>query len=133
MKFFSHSAISHIKQRRARKGTIKMVKEVKSKAEFDKMIEEAGDKLVVIDFYATWCGPCKIISPVVDKFAKKFKGQVIFLKVDVDEKGAEELVNDFKIEIMPTFVFQRNGKTIGLISGSNEQKLLDKIEKLLKA
>lgn len=110
-----------------------MVKEVKSKAEFNKMIEEAGDKLVVIDFYATWCGPCKIISPVVDKFAKKFEGEVIFLKVDVDDKGAEELVNDFKIEIMPTFVFQRNGKTIGLISGSNEQKLLDKIEKLLKA
>lgn len=109
-----------------------MAKQIMSSQELANLLDEAGDTLVIIDFYATWCGPCKTVAPIVDRIAAQYKDELIFLKVDVDEKNTEDLVSDYKIEIMPTFVFKRNGKTIASISGGNEKKLRDLIEKHLK-
>lgn len=57
-----------------------MVKVVATKSEFDEIVASAGSKAIVVDFYATWCGPCKVIAPYVEELSKQFT-DVIFLKV----------------------------------------------------
>lgn len=106
-----------------------MAVEVKTKAEFKSKLEEAGDKLVVIDFHATWCGPCKRISPFVGSLAERYDDKLVVLKVDVDE--IEELVGEYSIGVMPTFVFLRKGQHIDTLTGSNEEKLLELVDKHL--
>ena len=87
----------------------KMVKQIGSLADLNKEMADAGDKLVVIDFYATWCGPCKMISPKLEEMSKT-KTNVVFLKVDVDE--AEDVAMEYNISAMPTFLFMKNGKKV---------------------
>lgn len=86
-----------------------MVKQIGSLADLNKEMADAGDKLVVIDFYATWCGPCKMISPKLEEMSKT-KTNVVFLKVDVDE--AEDVAMEYNISAMPTFLFMKNGKKV---------------------
>lgn len=106
-----------------------MVYQVKSKEELDTKFTEAGNKLVVVDFFATWCGPCKRIAPLLDELATEHADKLVMLKVDVDE--IEELVKEYSIEIMPTFVFKRNGQHLDTLVGSNEDKLKELISKHL--
>jgi thioredoxin 1 len=104
-----------------------MVLEVKSKAEFQEQLKNAGTKLVVVDFYATWCGPCKHIAPKIAELATNTP-DVVFLKVDVDE--VEELASEYNISCMPTFLFLKNGEKVEEFSGANEEKIKDLVEKL---
>ena len=62
-----------------------------------------GKRPAVIDFYATWCGPCKMMSPVVEELAKEYKGKIDFYKVDVDKE--KELSSVFGIQSIPMFLF----------------------------
>jgi thioredoxin 1 len=71
---------------------------------------------VVIDFFATWCGPCKKIAPTFEKLSEAFP-TVQFFKVDVDESA--ELVNMFDISAMPTFVFLKDGKVVKKVEGAD--------------
>lgn len=107
-----------------------MVYKVTSKADLETKLTEAGDKLVVIDFYATWCGPCKRIAPILEEIAEQHKEKLVVLKVDTDE--VEELVDEYKIQVMPTFVFKRRGDHVDTLSGSNEEKLKELIQKHLE-
>ena len=71
--------------------------------------DEAMSGLVLIDFYAVWCGPCKMLSPIVDELSEEMP-DVKFFKVDVDEN--EELVEMFGIEAMPTLLILKDGKVV---------------------
>lgn len=82
--------------------------------------------MVVVDFYATWCGPCKGIAPKFAKLAAKHEN-VLFMKVDVDE--AEEIVANFDVRLMPTFIFLLDGKQIDIVEGALEERLLETIAK----
>ncbi len=73
---------------------------------FDEIVTKS-DKPVLIDFFATWCGPCKMLSPVVDEVAEEVD-DVVFCKVDVDEEG--ELANRFNVMSVPTLVLIENGE-----------------------
>merc|ERR1712006_49985 len=75
-----------------------------TEAEFDEALAAAGDKLVVIDFTATWCGPCQRIAPVFVKLAEEMP-DVVFVKVDVDEN--EETAGSCGISCVPTFQFYK--------------------------
>ncbi len=85
-------------------------------ADFKKEVLEQSN-LSVIDFWATWCGPCQMLSPIVDEVSKEFE-DVNFYKVNVDEEP--ELTMQFGIKSIPTLAFIKDGKTldisIGLIS-----------------
>lgn len=96
------------------------VKLVTSKEDFDKHLKDATG-LVVVDFYATWCGPCKMIAPQIEELAKT-ETTVLFLKVDVDDN--EEVAEIYKIEAMPTFKFFKGGAEIPQteMKGANIQK-----------
>nr|XP_050865668.1 thioredoxin-2 isoform X2 [Vespula vulgaris] len=95
------------------------------RADLEEKLEKAGSTLVVIDFYATWCGPCKAIGPKIEELAKETE-DVIFLKVDVEE--CEDIVNEYKITNMPTFVFIKEGKILETFSGANYDLLLSTIQ-----
>lgn len=103
--------------------------EVKTTNEVNALVNNKEGKLVVFDFTATWCPPCKQIAPFYNKLAEE-KSNVIFAKVDVDE--SPEVVEAFRVSSMPTFVFSLNGKTVYQFSGANQGLLLDTIEKFSK-
>uniref|UniRef100_A0A8W8L3T6 Thioredoxin n=1 Tax=Magallana gigas TaxID=29159 RepID=A0A8W8L3T6_MAGGI len=84
-----------------------MVKQVDSKAEFDSTIKD--NKMVVVDFFATWCGPCKMIAPKIEEMEKEYSG-VVFIKVDVDEN--EETAAACEISAMPTFHIYKDGAKV---------------------
>ncbi|XP_023124418.1 thioredoxin-like [Amphiprion ocellaris] len=103
-----------------------MVREVENLAEFQSILKEAGGKLVVVDFTATWCGPCKQIGPEFEKLSQlPENSNVIFLKVDVDE--AEDVSSECKINCMPTFHFYKNGEKVDEFSGANKTTLAEKV------
>jgi len=98
---------------------------VASDADFKPALTAAGDKLVVIDFTAVWCGPCQRIAPKFAAFSDKYT-DVVFLKVDVDQLAAT--AQACGIQCMPTFQFYRNGSKIGEFSGADEAKLEAEIQ-----
>ncbi|XP_056884788.1 thioredoxin-like [Takifugu flavidus] len=105
-----------------------MVKEITSKGEFDELLSSNKGKLVVVDFTATWCGPCRSIGPKFEALSKKEgNANVVFVKVDVDK--VPELTDKYKVTAMPTFMFFKDGK-IETIVGANEGKLEAKINEL---
>lgn len=106
-----------------------MVQIIKTKDELVNVFKDAGDKLVVIDFFATWCGPCRTISPFVDDLAEQFKDKLVVVKIDVDIEETEAVVTEYKISMMPTFVFVRHGSHLDTLSGANESKLKELIDK----
>ncbi|KAJ9102631.1 hypothetical protein QFC19_004740 [Naganishia cerealis] len=105
-----------------------MVKALESKAEFDEIIN--GDKAVVIDFWATWCGPCKMISPHFEKM-EAASDNVLFVKVDVDEQP--EIAQACSIRAMPTFLAFKKGVKIGELTGAVPAKLKALIEQAASA
>lgn len=76
----------------------------------------------VIDFWAEWCGPCKLLSPVVDEVAKEMKGKVKFGKVNIEE--LRELTDTYEVMSIPTLIFFKDGEPIEKTSGYLEKKKL---------
>ncbi len=101
-----------------------MVKEIKD-TEYEKVVKE--NKKVLIDCYASWCGPCKMLSPVIDKLAEEIS-DVKFYKIDVDT--AEKITRDFDIMSIPTLLIFEDGKLkeklVGLRSKSELEEVLKK-------
>ncbi|CAG2168717.1 unnamed protein product [Oppiella nova] len=103
------------------------VHHVSDKEDFEGQLAEAGSKLVVVDFFATWCDPCKMISPVLDKLSEELVADVMFLKVDVDEN--EDIATRHEVTVKPTFLLFRRGQKVDQCSGANESKLRELITK----
>nr|AAV73827.1 thioredoxin [Azumapecten farreri] len=97
---------------------------LKTKADFDECLQT--DKLVVIDFFADWCGPCKQIAPAIEELAKA-NTDVIFRKVNVDEN--DETAQACEISAMPTFRFYKSGQTVDEVVGANKGKIEEYIVK----
>lgn len=85
-----------------------------SPGQFDAELANAPGP-VVVDFFATWCGPCKRLSPMLDAVAGAWTNQVKFLKVDVDQSGP--VAERFGVQGVPTLVFFRNGKEVDRLVG----------------
>lgn len=71
---------------------------------------------VMIDFYAEWCGPCRMMSPVVEKFAEEYDGRVKIGKINVDEES--DLAERFGVQSIPSFVFIKDGRVVDRVTGA---------------
>ncbi|AED94897.1 Thioredoxin H3 [Arabidopsis thaliana] len=83
-------------------------------------------KLIVIDFTATWCPPCRFIAPVFADLAKKHL-DVVFFKVDVDELNT--VAEEFKVQAMPTFIFMKEGEIKETVVGAAKEEIIANLEK----
>ncbi len=96
---------------------------------FDELLNSG--KPVVVDFWATWCGPCKMIAPFVEELAEEFKGQVEIGKCDVDDNS--DLPGRFGIRNIPTLLFFKNGQLVDKhVGAATKAALKEKVEALLK-
>ena len=85
---------------------------------------------VVVDFWAPWCGPCRMIGPIVEKLSEEFKGKLKFCKVNVDEN--QQLAQKYKVMSIPTLIFFKNGQLIDQSMGAVPEKTLrSKVQGLL--
>ncbi|TAQ83081.1 hypothetical protein B7494_g8596 [Chlorociboria aeruginascens] len=95
-----------------------------NKTDFDSALKD--NKVVVLDAFATWCGPCKVIAPQVVKFSDEFPS-AHFVKIDVDE--VPDVAQELGIRAMPTFIIFKGEEKVDEIVGANPQALRAAIEK----
>ncbi|KAL8386999.1 hypothetical protein RB595_010235 [Gaeumannomyces hyphopodioides] len=91
-----------------------------------------SSSIVITDFYADWCGPCKMIAPTFESLSTKFSkpNKIAFCKVDVDSQ--REIAQQYSVSAMPTFLILRNGTVIDTIRGANPPALTAAVEKAVK-
>ena len=89
-----------------------------------------GSQPLVVDVWATWCGPCRMIAPIVEELAKEYDGKIAVGKCDVEEN--DELAAEYGIRNIPTILFFKEGKLVDKIVGAvSKPKLQEKFESLL--
>ena len=88
------------------------------------------DKLVIIDFWATWCGPCRALSPIMDELAEEYKDEVVIAKCDTEENN--EIAMQFGVRNIPMLVFMKNGEVVdtrvGLQRKGDLVKMIDELK-----
>lgn len=86
--------------------------------------------LVLVDFFAVWCGPCKMMAPIMDKLAEAYKGKVKIGKLDVDEN--QQVGEKYGIQSIPTLIFFKNGELVDKVVGfQSEEALKQKLDALV--
>ena len=90
----------------------------------------SGDKPVMIDFWATWCGPCRMLAPVVEEIAQEYDGKVVVAKCDVDD--ADEVAMQFRIRNIPTLMFFKGGEMVNRLVGAvSKQEITSILDSLI--
>lgn len=106
-----------------------MAQILKDSNEFKSIVLESSMPTMV-DFFATWCGPCKMLSPVIDEIAQELSGKAVVVKVDSDQMG--ETCADYSIKLLPTLVFFKDGKEVDRIVGvTSKEDIVEKLQGLM--
>ena len=82
-----------------------------------------GDKPLVVDFWATWCGPCRMVSPIISELAEVYEGKVVIGKCDVEEN--EDLAAEYGIRNIPTILFFKGGEVVNKLVGAQPKAKID--------
>ena len=97
-------------------------------AAYDELV--ASGKPFVIDFWAEWCGPCKMVGPIVDEISTEYKDKVVVGKLDVDNN--DDTTSKYGIRNIPTVLFIKDGEVVDKVVGAGPKKMFtDKIDKLI--
>ncbi len=99
---------------------------IMTEEEFDELI--ASKDVCVVDFSATWCGPCRMMAPILEDVSDKYKGKYFFYQIDID--SAEEIAQKFEVTAVPTIIIFKNGKEVGRTTGYQE---FDEFERFLNS
>lgn len=90
----------------------------------------AKEGVALVDFWAPWCGPCRMLAPVIDELAEEFDGKAKICKVNTDE--VQDLAVEFGIRSIPTILFFKNGEVVDqMVGAQSKQALKDKLNSLL--
>jgi thioredoxin 1 len=100
-----------------------MVNQITTVEQFQTAI--SSSKLVVVDFFAVWCGPCKMIAPLLERFSNEYAETTEFYKLDVDELSS--VAQEQEVTAMPTIIFYRDGKVVDKVIGANPNAIKQKI------
>ena len=102
-----------------------------TKENFDNEVMKS-DKPVLVDFYADWCGPCRMMLPIVEEMAKEYDGKIKVGKVNVDEQ--QDLAAQFGIMSIPSFLFVKDGKVVeSSVGGMSKDQMRAKLDALISA
>ena len=101
-----------------------MMEKIATNTNFAGLLE--SKKLVVVDFWATWCGPCRMLSPILDELAEEMEDVIDVVKVNVDD--ADEIAAQYRIMSIPTLIFFKNGKMVDKTVGAMPKNAL--VEKI---
>ena len=113
------------KEKEINEKTMSSVTMIADPDQFDTLI--ASDRLVLVDYYADWCPPCRMFAPVLDQLSVEFDGEVTIGKVNVDDLA--EVTEEQGIACMPTFIFYKNGAQLGRVEGASEAAVREMIAK----
>ncbi|HON51689.1 MAG TPA: thioredoxin [Bacteroidales bacterium] len=100
-----------------------------TEANYNEVVAQS-DKLVMIDFWAEWCGPCRMVAPIVAELATEYEGKAVIGKCDVDENS--EIAVKFSIRNIPTLLFVKNGEVVDKLVGAvPKAKIVEKLDAYL--
>ncbi len=100
-----------------------------TEANFEELVEKS-DKIVVLDLWAEWCGPCRMIAPHFKEMAEEYEGKAVIGKVDIDSN--QGIAQKFMVMNIPTVLYLKNGKVVNKIVGAGpKKKYVKALEKLL--
>ena len=106
---------------------IRIMGKVVTNSNFSEIL--STDQPVLVDFWATWCGPCRMLSPTVDEVAEEYDGRVVVAKCNVDD--SDEIAMQYRVRNIPTLIFFKGGqqvdKLVGLVSKKEITDILDKL------
>lgn len=92
----------------------------------------AKEGVALVDFWAPWCGPCRMLAPVIDELAEEFDGKAKICKVNTDDEKAQSLAVEFGIRSIPTLLFFKNGEIAAqMVGAQSKQVIAEKINSLL--
>ena len=94
--------------------------QIATNTSFDGLLE--SEKLVIVDFWATWCGPCRMLSPLLDEVEEEMADKITVVKVNVDD--ADEIAMRYRIMSIPTLVFVKNGQMVDRTVGAMPKSTL---------
>ena len=100
---------------------------VSSLRDFQSHVQTSGRKLVVVDFFATWCGPCRAIAPFYEQLSNQYSGRAIFLKVDVDQ--TPDVAQQCSVSAMPTFHMYKAGRRVVEFAGADRNRLQAEVQR----
>lgn len=98
-------------------------------ANFDQEVTQASG-VVLVDFYTQWCGPCKMLAPVIDKLATAWVGKAKICKLDAGEHGQSAM--KYNIQVVPTLIVFKDGQPVQTLSGPNEKMIVAALEAATK-
>lgn len=93
---------------------------------FQQIIEQTNSNLVLVDFFSKWCGPCKLMMPIIDELIEEYKGKNIIIgSLDVNENS--EIAEKYNIMSIPTLILFKNGKILNQIVGYKDKEFLKEL------
>ncbi|UTJ06834.1 thioredoxin [Arcobacter roscoffensis] len=96
----------------------------------DNFEETTKEGIALVDFWAPWCGPCRMLAPVIDELAQEFDGKAKICKVNSDEE--QDLAVKFGVRSIPTIIFMKDGEVVDtMIGASSKQAFVDKLNSLI--
>lgn len=93
-------------------------------ATFEEQVTKA-EGITVVDFWAPWCGPCRVVGPVIEELAEEYEGEVRFAKVNVDDN--QQVAGAFGIRSIPTIGFFKDGEAVGAVVGAYPKDALEEV------